>query len=63
MKDSPVEPVIIHSLDQFRQGTCRMPGDTQNKIACAVGKCVVEGSDVFKMSVTGIVNQYYYGLL
>ena len=46
-----LRPVIIHSSDQFRQGTCRMPGDTQNKIACAVGKCVVEESDVFKMSV------------
>lgn len=46
-----LRPVIIHSLDRFRQGTCRMPGGTQNNTACAVGNCVVEDRDVFKMSM------------
>lgn len=49
--DDSLRPVIIQSLDQFRQGTCRMPGGTQNNTACAVGNCVVEDRDVFKMSV------------
>ena len=46
-----LRPGIIHSLDRFRQGTCRIPGDTQNNIACAVEKRVVEERDVFKMSL------------